>query len=178
MVAIALCLLAIAAGTYLLIIIKRDFLGKAYSVLAWGIIIASLMGIGFTGYKAVMHRGCKQQCEQGACDKENKGNCNGNAKPGCPHGGGMMEGNGACPHMQQGMACPMSCQVVGDSCVMDQAACEKMMGKEGCAKMVAERGRCIMSLDECSKMSGGACTKACTPGEGKACCKGEGEKKM
>lgn len=175
MVAVALSLLALAAGTYLLIIIKRDGLGSMYSVLGWAIVLGALVSIGFGGYKAIKNNGCKSKCEQSACDKNTK-DCHGKAAGACAMGG--TDNKMACPHMQQGTTCAMGCKVTGDSCEMDQAACEKMMGKEGCAKMMAERGRCIMSLEECSKMSGGACGKTCSPEAGKTCCKSGEEKKM
>lgn len=175
MVAVALSLLALAAGTYLLMTAKRDGLGGVYSALGWVIVVGALVSIGFSGYKAVRGNSCKGKCEQGECRNDAKA-CHGKDAGTCStnKAGGVM----TCPHMQDGTACAMGCKIIGDSCEMDQAACEKMMGKDACAKMVAERGRCVMSLEECSKMSGGACGKPCEPGTGKECCKGGDEKKM
>jgi len=160
-----LSILALAAGVYLLVKVKREYLGGVFEILAWLVILLSLVAIGFGGFRAMHHCGGKCNVEKRVMimngQEEVTTTC---------HKGGMMNG-GTCPHMQsggmmhgQGMmeGCAMGgCKMEGDSVVMDKATCEKMMGKEACDKMYAERGRCIVSKDECTKM--------CTA-EGKACC--------
>jgi len=85
--------------------------------------------------------------------------------------------------MDSSATCSMGgCKMEGDSVVMEKEMCEKMMGKEACDAMSKQRGRCILSKEECMKMchaNGAACcaekkeaqsTKKCE-GEKKACCK-------
>jgi hypothetical protein len=72
---------------------------------------------------------------------------------------------------------------------MDQATCEKMMGKEACEAMRKDRGQCIVSKEECQKLckaSGQSCCVAsaepkaacCAGGEAKAGCSAHGETPM
>ena len=138
MTAIPLSILALAAGVYLLVKVKREFLGTAFELLAWLIIVLSLVAIGFTGYRVAKNMTCgnckgKQQChiEKNIEVTETMGH-------GCPHAMEMDAPHGAC------------CKAEGDSMVMDKAMCKKMMGKEACEAMCKERGRCIMSKEECA----------------------------
>lgn len=75
----------------------------------------------------------------------------------------MNDGAGHCT--MSNTSCIGGCKMEGDSVVMEPAVCEKMMGKEACEAMRAQRGRCIVSKEECMTMC-----KA----EGKACCAGAG----
>lgn len=134
MAAFPLSVLALAAGVYLLVKVKREYLGSLFSVLAWLVIVASLVSVGVTGAKAIhgfKRGGCKgkeHRIEKKIIINEEagghrKGHCN-------------MEG----------------CRMEGDSCVMEKATCEKLMGKDACDAMEKERGRCIMSKEECMEM--------------------------
>lgn len=134
MVFFPLSVLALAAGVYLLIKTEREFLGGGFKILSWLVIFLSLVAIGFGGFKAVKHR-------SGKCHKTK--HCNIEKRV-------TINKHGAA-----------TCHVVGDSVVMDEAICAGIMGKEGCAAMVKERGQCIMSKAECTQ----ACTTA-----GKDCC--------
>ncbi len=79
------------------------------------------------------------------------------------------------------------CKMVGDSVVMDKSVCEKLMGKDSCDKICAQRGQCILSKDECMKlcggegkcmMMGGGSSNACCMKGGetnKSCCSKDGE---
>ncbi len=136
MIALPLSILALAAGVYLLVKVKREFLGKIFEILAWLVIVLSLVSVGFSGFKGLHHCGgdkCKQgsECrvEKEVIIKDGKGTCS-------------MESTSS-------MTC---CKTEGDSMVMEKEMCEKMMGKEGCEKMTKERGRCIMSKEECAKV--------------------------
>lgn len=179
MVAIPLLILALAAGVYLLIKVKCDFMGGVFETLAWLVIVLSLAAIGFTATRAFTH-GCKGHCggEPGKCHIEKEVIIT----DGPGHGGctahGAPEANAA--------GC---CKMAGDSIVLDQATCEKMMGKEACEAMRKDRGQCIVSKEECQKLckaSGQSCCAAsaepkaacCAGGEAKAGCSAHGEAPM
>ena len=169
MIAIPLLLLALAAGIYLLITVTREYLGGLFKALAWLVIVLSLLsivGVGFHGLHHLhrMHR------------------MGGHAWGPCMERHTIMKEYGI--GMGHDSVCPMGCcKMRGDSMIMDKDMCAKMMGKEACEKMCAERGCCIMSKDECARMCGGGnscCTTDKTPpcGAGKAasgdmkdCCK-------
>lgn len=161
MVALPLSVLALAAGVYLLVKVKREFLGGLFEALSWLVILLSLVSIGFLGYKTMRHCGgsCErnQKChiEREVIIKEGMGG------GGTCHGGAKMSCGGA--EMAAG------CRAVGDSMVMDMADCEKMMGKEKCQAMHNERGQCIMSKEEC-KAACDAAGKKCCATEAKATC--------
>lgn len=148
MTALPISILALAAGVYLLIKVKREFMGTLFSVLAWLVIGLSVANIGLIGVKACQ-RYCYKNCEGGReCKMEKRVII-------------KEDGMGHCSE-HSSMSCSMSgCKMEGDSMVMEKEACEKMMGAEACATMCKERGRCIMSKDECVKMC---------HAEGKACC--------
>ena len=152
MVAFPLSVIALAAGVYLLIKVKREFLGKAFEFLAWLIIALSLVSVGFIGYKAVNRvlHGCKNMSNCAAQMEQTKG------------GNDTESYHKVSPYSQMN-----GCKIEGDSVVMESAVCEKMMGKEACETMRKERGRCIMSNEECMEM--------CHPQSG--CTKGNEEKK-
>ena len=48
MVAIALSVLALAAGVYLLVKVKSEFLSGGFGLLAWLVILLSLVSFGFS----------------------------------------------------------------------------------------------------------------------------------
>ncbi len=149
MVAIPLSVLALAAGVYLLVKVKREFLGGLFEALSWLIIVLSLVAIGFTGYRVVKNMTCGH-CKGGAqeCRMEKEIIIKGGEHGACPHAMGSMPGDMKC------------CKAEGDSMVMEKEMCEKMMGKEACETMCKERGRCIMSKEECAshcKMEGKSC---------------------
>jgi hypothetical protein len=171
MVALPLSILALAAGVYLLIKVKREYLSGLFSILAWLIIVASLISIGFSSVRALHdrhHGGCgnKEECrmEKRIVIKE--------------------DGAGSCHGMGKGECNMEGCRMEGDSCIMDKVACEKMLGKEACDAIEKERGRCIMSKEECMKMCHGEkAMGGCSMDHGESmpegkngCCK-EGEKK-
>ncbi len=170
MVALPLSVLALAAGVYLLIKVKREFLSGAFGILAWLVIVLSLVSIGFAGFRALHHCGGGRDCGKQECHMEKRVTM-------------MNDGMGHCT-MDSSMTM-QGCQMEGDSVVMDPAMCEKMMGKEACEAMRSQRGRCIVSKEECMAMCHangkaccaqkpmGECTKKCE-GEKKACC----QKKM
>lgn len=152
MIALPLSVLALAAGVYLLIKVKREYLGGIIEVLAWLVILASLVSLGYTGFKAFNR--CGKQCGAEKCHVEKQ----------------VIIKKGEGCHKEEGNAAACAgkgCHMEGDSCVMEQSTCEAIMGKEACAAMVKERGRCIMSKEECAAKCGnkGACT-----GEKKECC--------
>lgn len=136
MVALSLSILALAAGVYLLVKVKSEFLGKPFELLAWLVILLSLVAIGFKGFKMLHHCG---HCKQDQCKIEEKQII-------------IKDGEDGGGHCHMGDMNMESCHMEGDSCVMNQATCEKMMGKDACEKMMKERGRCIMSKEECMKM--------------------------
>lgn len=144
MIALPLSILALAAGVYLLITVKREFLGKVFEMLAWLVIVLALISIGFQAFKAFS---CHGNCNDDKCKVEEKQII---IKDGEGNGGHCNMGNA-----EMGNGCMASCTMKGDSCVMDQATCEKMMGKEACEKMMKERGSCIMGKEECMKACGG-----------------------
>ena len=168
-IAIPLLILALAAGVYLLIKVTKEYLGGIFKVLAWLVIGLSLLAIAGVVFRGVHH--FHRMHEMKECRMEERMI--------------IKHGEGSCCNMDS--TCKMmGCRMEGDSMVMDKEACEKAMGKEACEKMCKERGRCIMSKDECMKMCGhnssgmkGEANSCPMHKEGKACCmdKEKGEKK-
>ncbi len=150
MIALPLSVLALAAGVYLLVKVKREYLGGIFEALSWLVILTSLISLGYTGFKAFNHFGNKCGGSKCTVEKEvvvkKEGSCHGGTAENCS---------------------AKSCQMEGDSCVMEQSACEAMLGKEACEAMVKERGRCIMSKEECAAKCG---NKGTCNGEKKECC--------
>ncbi|MBK8658887.1 MAG: hypothetical protein IPN22_08450 [Bacteroidetes bacterium] len=166
MIAIPLSVLAFAAGVYLLVKVKREFLGGLFEALSWLVIVLSLVSLGYSGYKTLGCCGKKcssaQKCsvEREVIIKEmgeGGGMCHGAAKAGCS----AAEGS----HCQAG-----GCKMEGDSVVMDKAVCEGMMGKEKCDAMCKERGRCILAKDECMALCKASGKKCCAEGAGAPTC--------
>ncbi|MDB5283493.1 MAG: hypothetical protein JWO06_2568 [Bacteroidota bacterium] len=163
-VAIPLLILSLAAGVYLLIKVTKEYLGGIFKVLAWLVIILSLLAIAGVVFRGVhhFHRMHQMQgCGMHEYRLEER----------------MIIRNGEASCCGKDSACAMmGCKMEGDSMVMDRAACEKAMGKDACDKMFHERGRCIISKEECMKIcekAGGekAEANACPMHkEGKACC--------
>lgn len=168
MVAFPLSVLALAAGVYLLIKVKREYMGALMSGLAWLVIVLALAGMVLMGVRSFKNcNQCKRntcQTDQQVCNKQG-GTCDGSEK-------------GKCDGPGKGMGCTMGndsmpgCHMQGDSMVMDQSTCEMMIGKEACATMMKERGSCIMSQEEYMKM--GHCGKGnksndCPKGKAKCC---------
>lgn len=154
MVAVSLSLLAFAAGLYLLVKIKREFLGGLFEGLAWFLIVFSLVSVGYSSYQALSgknKKGCYKRCyPQSHCKK-------GGSQ--CPAQMDECKKEGNC-HMQ---GAQQGCSMEGDSCVMTREHCENVLGKEACEAMIQERGRCIMSKKECREK--------CTAGQKKCCTK-------
>lgn len=143
MIALPLSVLALAAGVYLLVKVKREYLGGIFELLSWLVIVAALASLGYTGYKAFAR--CGNKCGVEKCHIEKKV---------------IIEKEENCHKGNMGNA-HTGCQMEGDSCVMDKATCEGIMGKEACDKMAQERGRCIVGKEEC---------KAICAAKGKPCC--------
>lgn len=171
MVALPLSVLALAAGVYLLVKIKREFLGSAFELLAWLVIVLAVASVGYTAFKLLNKCGGSCEAKQ-ACHVEKEvvikqmgeggGTCHGMAKAECAAGG-------------EAASC---CKMQGDSVVMDQATCAGMMGKEQCEAMRKERGQCILSKAECEALcakTGKSCCaadkSACAAGNKEKCCK-------
>ncbi|MCW5908862.1 MAG: hypothetical protein KIS94_13445 [Chitinophagales bacterium] len=150
MVAFPLSVLALAAGVYLLIKVKREYIGGVIGVLAWLVVAASLVSLGYTGYKAFAR--CGSKCGGGKCTVEKEV---------------VVTTDGGCHKKETSCSGTKGCHMEGDSCVMDKEKCEAIMGKEACEAMIAERGRCIMSKEECAEK----CGKKCCSTGGKAGCK-------
>jgi len=169
MVAFPLSILALAAGVYLLIKVKKEYLNGFFSVLAWLVIVLSLLSIGLGAARGIHHfrhggfreghREVREEvmiCPNGAdstCVYKNikigETDCT------------KMHGMGGCK--MEGMEC---CKMGGmDCCKKEGAECCKMGGKEGC-KMEG-MGGCKMG----GKMEGmGACPMM-KGDSAKACCK-------
>lgn len=161
MVFFPLSVLALAAGVYLLIKVEREYLGGAFKILAWLIILLSLVSIGFGGFKALSHCG-------GKCGKQT--HCNIEKKV-------MIKGEGNCHKMDAGnCAHNGACRMEGDSVVMDEATCTGIMGKEACAAMRQERGRCIVSKEECTKMCAASGKECCMKDKAAGTCPNTGTK--
>jgi hypothetical protein len=170
MIALPLSILALAAGVYLLIKVNREYLGGIFKFFAWLIIVLSLLCTvavvrhGIHHYRMMkMHRFEIMHNGFGRGMQNYGGACCGPAAIGA----NCCKDSAACPMMS-------GCKMVGDSVVLNRAACEKMMGKEACYKLCKERGQCIMTMDECAKMCGGMMKPG---GDGKACCMGAADDK-
>lgn len=135
-----LCIIALAAGVHLVIKTKREYLGSLYSGLSWLVVVLSLACMGYCGFKHFSKRCCKgDKCiekrviiKDGVCEKSESRNC----------------------HMN-------GCKMLGDSCVMDQAACEKMMGVAACDSLRKLRGGCVFGKDECKALCRGKADDCC-----------------
>lgn len=169
MVAIALSVLALAAGVYLLVKVKSEFLSSGFNLLAWLVILLSLVSVGFAITKSLQRGGGNSHQMQRSY--QNGANC--------PHKSAACEkpsgqtGNASCAEKCGGAANVYggNCTKEGDSCVMDRAMCEKQIGAEACAQMIAERGRCIMSKEECAKSCKSATCTAVGAETKQECCK-------
>ncbi|HWB62230.1 MAG TPA: hypothetical protein VG603_01880, partial [Chitinophagales bacterium] len=167
MVAVPLLILAFAAGVYLLMKATREFMGPLFKGLAWLIIILSLLALigGVVRHAHHCHGSCRDNVREERMIIRDMG-------------------DGHC--MMDSAMASGCCKMMGDSVLMDSGMCCKMMGKETCEKMMHERGRCIMSKEECAKACGGqhCCMgmgnemgkcgmagKPCEHTEGKSCCK-------
>lgn len=162
MLAFPLSVLALAAGVYLLIKVKREFLGGIFEILAWLVIVLSLASAGFTGYKALRH------CGPGRC----------HGQQGCQVEKRVIITDDGMGHCTKDSA-TTCCKMEGDSIVMEKEVCEKMMGKEACEAMCKQRGRCILSKEECMNVchaQGKDCCAAKAGADGAPHC-GDGEKK-
>jgi hypothetical protein len=151
-VGLPLSILALAAGVYLLVKVKREYMGGIFEVLSWLVIVLSLVSVGFMGFKSMHHCG-------------GEGHCGGRQE--CRMEKQIIikdDGMGHCS-MDSSMHMMGCCKMEGDSMVMDKGACEMAIGKEACEKMCKERGRCIMSKEECAR----ACSANGHPG----CCAGK-----
>ena len=158
----ALLLLALAAGIYLLIKANSLFLGKIYAALIWLEIGLSLAGIGGMAYKGIAHQrhpGCGDKKE---CRVEKQ----------------VIIKDGVETTHTSSSCSAHGCKIEGDSVVLDKAVCEKVIGKEACDAMNKERGRCILSKEECSKACAAAGVPCCAQKEEASCShKCEGQKK-
>ncbi len=170
MVALPLSVLALAAGVYLLVKVKREFLGGIFEILSWLVILLAVASVGYTSVKLLTKCG---------------GDCG--DKPKCHMEKEIIiketgEGGGSCHGMAKAEfmagASTSCCKMAGDSVVMDEATCAGMMGKEECAAMLKERGQYILSKDECRALcakSGKSCCAAdkgeCAGGKKEKCCK-------
>lgn len=160
MVALSLSVLALAAGAYLLIKAKSEYLSGVYVLLAWLVIALSLGSVGTASYsllKSKAKKDCKQTCERQKCEVEKSSSCHkqDNNNNTCGMNGCTMTG----------------CHMEGDSCVLDKEKCESIIGKAACDSMVALRGKCIFSKEECKANICGKTSGKCS-GEGKKeCCK-------
>lgn len=160
MVALSLSVLALAAGVYLLFKAKSEYLSGVYVLLALLVIALSLGSVGTASYsllKSKSKKDCKQTCEREKCGAE-KPSCHkygGAEKTGCVMNGCTMTG----------------CHMEGDSCVLDKEKCESIMGKTACDSIVALRGKCIFSKEECKASVCGKVSGNCSSEGKKECCK-------
>jgi hypothetical protein len=163
MVAFPLSILALASGIYLLVKVKREFLGRLFEVLSWLVVLLSLASIGLVGAKALHH--C---CGGGHCSETNEcrmekriiikdaeGHCTMDSSTSCA---------GHCPMMDSlgKEECMKKCHEEGKSCCAHVAG-SFPMHHEGC------KGDCG---GKCSEKCEGKCESG-----SKACCAGSGEKK-
>lgn len=129
MLGFSLSLLALAAGVYLLIKVKQDFLGKVFELLAGLIIVLSLTAVVASGVKFFM------PCKGGSCSAD-KTECHAEQKTDC--------------HQNKTTSCNLDgCKIVGDSCVLDKSTCEKMIGVAASDSLFSQRGSYILSQEEC-----------------------------
>lgn len=145
MLAFSLSLLALAAGVYLLVTVKQNYLGKIFELLAGLIIALSLVAVVTSGVKSFMPcQGGRCHAGKTECQEENKMSCEGNRATACN--------------------LPV-CKMEGDSCVLDKSSCEKMLGVAASDSLFSQRGKYILSQEECKSM----CNTMATTG--KSCCR-------
>jgi hypothetical protein len=142
MSSIALSILALAAGAYLLIQVKNLGLGFIYKLLSWLVVLLALGFILCGVARAGMHMRHVRQCHA-------EGRC----------GMGMGCGQDACPYMHQS-----SCSMHGGSCSMGQSGCSEQKEccaekKECCAKG-SEEGKSACCTKGAEKEMSACCKKA------------------
>ena len=139
-IAIALLLLSLSAGMWLLYKTQKENLNAFFKVIAWFVIVASLGSMVCCGLRCAMH--CcmqKQECRgMEQCDM-NMGKC------GMGHGMGMMHGE----------KCIIICKEGNEECEMGMGECKEGKGecKEG--KEECEEGK----MDCCKKGEKHECEK-------------------
>ena len=149
-IAIALLLLSLTAGAWLLYKTQKESLGALFKVIAWFVIVISIASMVCCGMRCVFHC-CKQNQECGRTEQceMNKSECNMESEH-CRMGHrGMGERIIIMKGGEDG-----ECEMMGKGCCKDKMECKE--GKEGC-----EEGK----MDCCKK--GGA--KECEMGEVKKC---------
>ena len=131
MVAIALSILALAAGVYLLTYVKQFSLGALYRNLSWLVILLALGFIACGVARGVMHMRCENHCESSAkCTYKDGSACPYTKDGKCMKemGGCSMHGHGECPMEKEGCAAQMECcQKMKEA----QGSCTEMHGEEG-----------------------------------------------
>jgi len=132
MVAIALSILALAAGVYLLTYVKQFSLGGLYRSLSWLVILLALGFIACGVARGVMHMRCASHCESSAkCTYKDGSACPYTKDGKCMKDMGecSMKGHGECSMDKEGGDSKMEC-------------CKKMREAQGsCSEMHGEEGK-------------------------------------
>ncbi len=143
-IGIALLLMALTGGMFLLAKTNKDNLGAFYRVVAWAVIVISMLCMLCCACCCMMRRHCMMN--GGGCGNEMM------MQRGCE----MEEncGGGKCVSpIQKQMMIRMQCQGMEQGCRM-HSSCEKEMGCEGEAAGECCKGK----KEDCCKMKGeGAC---------------------
>lgn len=136
MVAIALSILALAAGVYLLSYVKQYSLGGLYRNLSWLVILLALGFIACGVARGVMHARCAGHCESSA-------KCTYKDGTACPYSkdGKCMKDMGECTMRKDCCAAKMEC-CTKDAEGAQSDCCKKMKDAHGsCSEMHGEEGK-------------------------------------
>lgn len=112
MVAVALSVLALAAGVYLLVKVKSAFLSSGFTLLAWLVILLSLVSFGFAVTKGV-HSG-NAQCHKKQVNYHHGATCSPQSSS-CKKACAKIE-NKDCAKQCGGGQCEGKCKGVTASC--------------------------------------------------------------
>jgi hypothetical protein len=134
MIAFSLSLLALAAGTALLIQIRRDYLGVGFAAIAWLIIGLSLISLGYNGTQIVRKKG--DRFHYSCCKKERK----------------CQKKNDCCTSETENTCNINNDRVKKGLCIVDREVCSAKMGKAACDSLCALRGGCYLRPEECAAL--------------------------
>jgi hypothetical protein len=124
------CILALAAGVYLLVQVKHFGFGGIYKGLAWLVILLSLICLSFCATRGFMHMRHMRECGRmmgGHCDMKGGDNA-------CPYmrGGHGPMGGGNCCDMNGGAMGQCASSNMSTCCAKDSSAKKCDMAKSAC----------------------------------------------
>jgi hypothetical protein len=128
-IGIALMLLSLTAGMFLLYKTKKESLGTFFKIVSWFVIVVSLGSMICCTMRCVFHGCNKGGCERmEQCGPGGSEECGEGEKCGMGHHGGMNKR--VMIFKGEGGECEVECEMEGKGCCKDKMECSE--GKEGC----------------------------------------------